>query len=364
MATKEASPIFSKIETEIIEKLCDVINWPSDSRNGITVPGGSNSNFMAIHCARQSKFPNIKKFGMDGKKIKIFISEDAHYSFEKACIVLGFGIDSLKKIRVDDFGKMDVKHLKEEILNSFKNHETPLCVCATAGTTVFGAFDPLSEIANICRQYNIWFHVDAAWGGPVLFSKNYKHLLHGIHLADSITFDAHKLFGASLTCSFYLTSHKNILQEANDVFGGQYLFHDNSSDIDRGRLSWQCGRRPDFFSFWAIWKSVGSIGLGDFVDKLYKIRDDVIDWIKDNPRIVIIKKPEYLNLCLKIKPPTEEYNESDWSKKVRNFLLEKNISMINYSKSGEDYFLRLIFVNAFLKFEHIESILRQVLDFH
>ena len=101
LATYEASPTFSVIESEVIESLGAVINWPVGLRDGVCVPGGSAANFMALHCARQKMFPDIKQKGMQGKQFKILVSSEAHYSFKKACAAMGFGTDALVAVPTD-----------------------------------------------------------------------------------------------------------------------------------------------------------------------------------------------------------------------------------------------------------------------
>lgn len=363
LATYEASPLFSSIEIEVIESLCKVFGWDAEKRDGISVPGGSAANFMALNCARQKMFPEMKKNGIGGKKLSIFVSSEAHYSFKKACVALGLGSDALIQVPIDDDGCMNVVELEKLIVENKNNGGTPLLVCATSGTTVLGAFDPIDKISNICKKHDLWLHVDGAWGGPAVFSDSLKKLVQGIHLADSVTFDAHKLFGASLTCSFLLTQHKGLLLEANDVSGGDYLFHPTEADcIDRGKMSWQCGRKAEVISFWTIWKSLGTKGLGAFVDRLLDIQQQTIKYIQSEPRLKLVSQPEYLNICVRILPPHDKSEINDWSKTVRETLKNKNLAMVNYSHNQEGPFLRLILAHPYLKFEHVQQILKWSLD--
>lgn len=360
LATYEASPAFSTIEAEVIEALCQIIGWPASKREGVSVPGGSAANFMAIHCARQKFLPQIKKNGMSGEKLIVYVSSEAHYSMKKACVVLGLGTDSLVSVPVDERGRMKPSELAELVADHRMQGFTPLLVVATAGTTVLGAFDPIDELALICHQNQLWLHVDGAWGGPALFSKRLRKHVRGIELADSMTFDGHKLFGASLTSSFFLTKHSGLLLEANDVSGGDYLFHSDDPTLDRGKLSWQCGRKAEAMSFWTIWKSLGSEGLGQFVDQLIEIREKALVWIKTQSRLELVANPEYLNLCLRVVPPSGP-NDKNWSKKVREVLKEKNLAMVNYSTNEQGTFLRLILAHPFLEFNHVRQILEWAL---
>ncbi len=364
MATFEASPAMTLVEMEVVKKLGQLIGWDSRNAEGVSVPGGSAANFMAIHCARQKKFPEAKENGWPANlKAKIFVSEEAHYSFRKACVALGFGNQSVITVATNSQGQMLSSDLKSKIKLHSQENDVPLLVCATAGTTVFGAFDPIEEISEICQQNKIWLHVDAAWGGPALFSKKLKPYVQGIEKVDSVTFDAHKLFGAQLTCSYFLTQDPQILLQANDVSGADYLFHDGNEVIDRGRLSWQCGRKADSLSFWTIWKSNGTDKLGEFVDRLVTVRDETVKWIQTQERLTLLADPQFLNLCVQIKPPEIAKQNKEqlktWSLHVREQLRDLNQAMVNYStlKDGTT-FLRLILANPQTDFAIVQNILK------
>lgn len=354
LATQEASPVFSTVESEVIQSLCSLIGWDHKISEGVAVPGGSAANFMAIHCARQKYFPEVKVSGLTNTVFRIYVSSDAHYSFKKAAAVLGLGLNNVIAIEVDILGRMKADALNNAIIKDKKIGYTPLLISATAGTTVYGAFDQIDQLSEIAKKHDLWLHVDGAWGGPALFSSKIKHLVHGIEKADSVTFDAHKLFGAAMTSSFFLTNQKGILLAANDVSGADYLFHNDDSIIDRGKLSWQCGRGADAFSFWTIWKSVGTDELGHFVDRLVDSRKEVETWIKQQPRLKILGRPEYLNLCVRITAPLNKSNQDrDWSKIVREQLKSEQKAFVNFSLDEDGTFLRFILAHPELKAEHL-----------
>ncbi|MFZ4405365.1 MAG: aminotransferase class V-fold PLP-dependent enzyme [Pseudobdellovibrionaceae bacterium] len=370
MATFEASSVLNLIEIEVVQNLCRQIGWlnsTSSTADGIQVPGGSSANFMALQCARHKKNPNYKINGLPANtKYKIFGSKESHYSLQKACVVMGLGLNALVQVNTDSDGKMSLQDLEFKIGKSISAGETPLIVYATAGTTVLGAFDPIPEIAKICQKNNIWLHVDAAWGGPALFSKKLRHHIQGSELADSWTFDAHKFYGAGLTCAFFLTQHTQTLFEANDVKGGEYLFHE-TENFDRGRLSWQCGRRADAVSFWTLWKSLGTEGLTQFIDDTLDLRDKLTVWIKDQPRLNLITEPDFLNVCVQVLPP-KDLNSSEeliksWSNKIRQNIKNKNLTLVNYSATADSTsFLRLILAHPFLKIEDLKNILTWAIE--
>lgn len=361
LATFEASSVLSSMEAEVVDALGKQIGWSLGCRSGVSVPGGSAANFMAVHCARQKLIPEIKAKGMQGQIFKVFVSTEAHYSFKKALAVLGIGIENLVQISVDHKGRMLADSLRDGIRKCKEAGEIPLMAAATSGTTVFGSFDELSTLSAICKEYGIWLHVDGAWGGPAIFSKKLRSLVSGIDLADSVTFDAHKLFGASLTSSFFLTKHIEILLQANDVAGGEYLFHSDDPTLDRGQISWQCGRRADAASFWTLWKSTGTEGLGNFVDRLVSVREEVLSWIQIQPRLELVAESDYLNICIRVRAP-QGVNDPDWSKKIREKLKANDQAMVNYSSNSDGSFLRLILAHPYLEFRHVRQVLEWALD--
>lgn len=141
-------------------------------------------------------------------RLVIFTSEDAHYSVKKLAAFLGIGYDNVYQVKVDSKGKMLVSDLEVQIARAIGEGAAPLMVSSTAGTTVMGAFDPLKDIAEVCRKHRLWFHVDAAWGGGALISRTYRRLLDGVELADSITWNPHKLLAAPQQCSTLLLRHE------------------------------------------------------------------------------------------------------------------------------------------------------------
>lgn len=115
-----------------------------------------------------------------GQRLVLFTSEDSHYSVQKMASFMGIGSDNVYQVHTDQLGKLRLDHLEQEIVRALREGARPFMVSATAGTTVLGAFDPLVGIADLCAKYDMWFHVDAAWGGGALMSKKYRPLLRGI----------------------------------------------------------------------------------------------------------------------------------------------------------------------------------------
>jgi glutamate decarboxylase len=155
------------------------------ARNRLFAPGGT---FGGI--AREGLARSLKHLGCQG--LAVLVSERGHYSFGKAADLLGIGRDHLVKVKTDTNNRIDLKLLRQECRRLQDENIRPLALVGIAGTTETGNVDPLEALADFAQELGCHFHVDAAWGGPTLFSDRYRHLLTGIERADSVTIDAHK----------------------------------------------------------------------------------------------------------------------------------------------------------------------------
>jgi glutamate/tyrosine decarboxylase-like PLP-dependent enzyme len=176
----------------------------------------------------------------------------------------------------------------------------PVMINATAGTTVLGAFDPVPEIAHVAREHGVWLHVDGAFGGSVLLSRARRHLLDGADLADSFTWDAHKMMGVPLTCSVALFRQKGLLQRNLDE-SASYLFQRDADEYNPGVRSIQCGRRNDALKLWTAWLANGDDGYERRVERLYALIDHAVSAIERDPDLTLVKRPQSVNVCFTIR---------------------------------------------------------------
>jgi len=183
-----ASPAAAELEIITMNWLLKIFGFPEKKGGGIFTSGGSMANLTALVTARRTKL------GDDFSKGVIYLSDQAHSSNIKAIRVLGFSKDQIRIIPTDSEFKFSLNKLKNAIAKDRLEGLQPFCLIATAGTTNTGTIDPLSEIAKICKTEKIWFHIDGAYGGAAILSKEGKKLLKGIEKADSLTVDPHKWF--------------------------------------------------------------------------------------------------------------------------------------------------------------------------
>ena len=347
MATFEISPVATLMELELIDRMNGLIGY--ENGDGLFCTGGSNANMLAMLCARNAAFPWIRDSGFaSGERPTAFISDQAHYSFVKAAGQLGIGIDNVVKVATDGEGGMLPAELDREVARCRAGGGDPFFVGATSGTTVLGAFDPLEDIAAVCRRHGLWFHVDGAWGGPALFSRRHRNLLAGCRLADSFTWDAHKLMGTTLICSAILTREKGVLHQAcalNSAADTEYLFHqDEDSGFNLGEQSLQCGRRIDALKFWLMWKHLGDDGWEAWVDRLFELAAYAAEKVEQSPNLEMLAPPQGLNICFRRRPPAG-IDADSYNLQIRELLRKSGRSMVNYSKARGRLAIRLVISN-------------------
>lgn len=322
------------IEKEIINKLCQITGYKDG--DGTIAPGGSMSNFMAILMARDHFDETIRENGVKGNLIA-YTSKESHYSIAKNAAFSGVGRKNVRYVKTNLKGQMLPSHLEELIQTDLNEGHLPFFVNTTAATTVLGAFDPIEEIDAVCKKYNLWHHVDGAYGGSVIFSKNYKRLTKGVENADSFSVNAHKMIGTPLTCSIILTKHKKCLYNSfsNDA---EYLYQTDGDDYNLGKTSLQCGRRNDALKFWTTWKSVGTKGLEKIVDHQFHLADAARDYIRNNPDYTFYSFDDSIAVCFNYKniPP----------KKLCTLLYEKSETMVGFGSFNGDDFIRFVTINA------------------
>ena len=323
------------VEKMIIRKVCSMIGW-DDQSDGTLAPGGSMTNFMSMLMARDVASAEARYKGLK-QNMTVYTSETSHYSIPKNAAFSGVGRENVRYVPADKEGRMDVSLLEDMIKDDLSNGNIPAMVNLTAGTTVLGAFDPIRLVVEICRKYNVWVHVDGAYCGSVLFSKKYKHLIDGVELVDSFSFNAHKMIGTPLSCSIIVVKNKKHLYDSfsNDA---SYLYQTDHDGFNLGKTSLQCGRRNDALKFWTLWKSVGTSGLEKIVDHQFKLADTARDYVRKHSDYTLYSFDESIGICFNYKDiPARD---------ICTALYEKSRLLVGYGSFKDIEFIRLVTINA------------------
>ncbi|KID59660.1 Pyridoxal phosphate-dependent decarboxylase, partial [Metarhizium hybridum] len=342
------APALSVIEKVTGRTLAAYFGFNSPSAGGISCQGGSASNLTSLVVARNSLYPDCKLNGGSSYQFAIFTSCHGHFSMEKAAITCGMGLSSVVHVPVNDDGRMNVNSLRKLVIQAKAQGKTPLYVNATAGTTVLGVFDPLHEIKTICEEFGMWFHVDASWGGSIIFSAKHRHKLTGCELADSLTISPHKMLNVPMTCSFLLTNNLSSFYTANSLDAG-YLFHDTEDDEvwDLANLTLQCGRRADSLKMALAWTYYGAAGFERRINHAFKMAAHLSGIIQKSPDFELVSPnpPPCLQVCFYYTPGGEmAKSERETSRRTRA-MVEKMVDrgfMFDFAPGPKGDFFRVV----------------------
>ncbi|WP_340609016.1 pyridoxal phosphate-dependent decarboxylase family protein [Xenorhabdus bharatensis] len=268
MAAWSHAPACVEIENKIINYFGITAGYRSEETNGIFTYGGSEANFTALICALVKKFPDYTNTGLS--KIKgnpvFYVSSDSHLAWLKIAVQSGLGKSAVRLIMVDKNGKFDVKKLREAIEKDKVSGKKPFFVSATAGTTNAGIIDPLDDIADICKEYDLYYHVDAAWAGAILLSDTYKYLLKGIEHSDSITLDAHKWLAAPMGTGMFISSCPGILSQSFAV-STNYMPDKYEDNLDPYACSVQWSRKFNGLKLFIPMAILGHTGFRNMIEQ-------------------------------------------------------------------------------------------------
>jgi len=316
--TFEVAPVFLIVERALIEYTIRKLGW-SQGGDGITAPGGSLANMYGLMLARHNLYPDIKTKGIAStqtKPLAIFTSEDSHYSVLKGANWMGIGTDNVLKVKTDYAGRMIPSELKKSIQMAIDDGKVPLAVNATSGTTVLGAYDDLSSLAEVCQAFSpkIWLHVDACWGGSAILSPKLQFLMKGAEHVDSLAWNPHKMIGAPLQSNIFVTQKSGLLAQCNSA-SATYLFQqDKFYDVsyDTGDKSVQCGRKTDAFQVWFMLKTRGERYFSEGVENAFAQAEYLAKEVREREGFELVLDPHSCtNVCFRYIPKSMRTLERD-----------------------------------------------------
>ena len=233
------------------------------------------------------------------RRFRIYTSDQAHSSAEKAAIALGLGEENVIRIPSDDQFRIDVNSLSQSIAKDRQNGLQPMAVVATVGTTSTASVDPVRDIGNVCREAKIWLHIDAAYGGGFAMVPEYEWMRKGWELADSIVINPHKTVFVPLDFSVLYVRD---LERLRCVFSlvPEYLRGD-TVEAEKNYMDYgiQLGRRFRALKAWVIWRSLGRAGVVARLREQIRLANLLADWIKKDDRFELSAQPSMGVICFR-----------------------------------------------------------------
>jgi aromatic-L-amino-acid decarboxylase len=315
------APMATEIEAQTIRWIADLIGFPDDC-GGLLVSGGNMANFVSFLAARSAKAGwNVRKEGLrgPGQPLRVYVSSETHTWIQKAADFFGLGTDAIRWINTDGEQRMDPSALQRQIEADAAAGMRPFLVVGTAGTVSTGAVDPLPEIAEICRRFDLWFHVDGAYGAPAAQVPGTPPALQAIREADSVAVDPHKWLYAPLEAGCVLVRDAKRLRDAFSYRPPYYILDDEVLNyVDYGP---QNSRGFRALKVWLGLQQTGRAGA------LQMIADDMA--LSRRLYASLSAHPEFETLTQSLSIATFRYVPSDLRKTTRTAETEAYLDRLN-----------------------------------
>ena len=328
-----SGPAGTEIEKLVVRWLGVLIGY-DDNAKGLLTSGGSMANLIALLIAsRRTAGPNIAQQGLwnSGSPLTVYASEEVHMSIAKAADILGLGRDNVRAVKTNERLQIDIDQLRQRIREDLENGYRPCCVVASAGTVNTGAVDPLKEVAAIANDFDLWFHVDGAYGAPGVLDQRKKSLFAGLELADSVSLDPHKWLYVPVDAGCLLFRDEATAKSAFNTDDADYIKVHGLVD-DETFAYWDFGvelsRRFRALKIWMTLRYYGVNRLAQTVSEDIALAEYLGELVTNDNEFELLAPVELSICCFRYRP-------SQLSEAELNELNERILSLVQ--KSGKAY---------------------------
>ncbi|MBD8504885.1 aspartate aminotransferase family protein [Hoyosella sp. G463] len=326
----------------------------STGADGIFTSGGTQSNLQAMLLARAEATARGATLG----QLRILVSEDSHFSLRTAARLLGLPPAAVVEVPVDEARRMDARELRRALEQCADRGEVPMAVVATAGTTDFGAIDPIEALAALSRSHDAWLHVDAAYGGGLLASRRRRPLLAGIEQADSVTIDFHKTWFQPVSSSALIVREGRMLGHA--TWHADYLNPRGAAMPNQVDKSLQTTRRFDAIKLWLTLRVMGADAIGDYFDAVIDLAHEVYDQARAFEDIEFAAPPRLSTLVFRYTGRHGNQEEDQLNRTIRSTLFSRGTAVVAATKVDGRQFLKLTLLNPKATLADIAGIIEQI----
>ncbi len=356
----EMGPANTALEANILKWMCSLAGYDK-SADGIFTSGGTLGNMTALLAARQAKVDyDIWTEGVKDNKFAFLISEQAHYSMQRSVQIMGMGEDSAILVPSDENYQMSIPDLKALYKKALNEGRKVIAVVANACSTATGSYDDLSKIADFCEEENLWLHADGAHGASALLSDKYKHLLNGIHRADSVTWDAHKMMMMPTLITAVLFKNG---QNSYEAFSEKatYLFEnaDSKDWFDYGHRTMECTKGMMGLKLYLCLKTYGQQVFSDFIDYTYDLTSRFAGMLQDADDFMIPLEPQSNIICFRYVP-NKNVDISELQVKIRQKIFEKEDFYICQTQLKDGFYLRCTIMNPFTGEFELQELMNEI----
>jgi aromatic-L-amino-acid/L-tryptophan decarboxylase len=349
------SPACTELETHVLDWLVPMLGLPekflsSSTGGGVIQDTASSSALCAMLAGRERATKYTTNLQGANGKLVAYTSTQAHSSLEKAAMIAGIGLDNLRLVEVDAEFAISPKALRDQIEKDRKAGLIPFFVCGTVGTTSSNAMDPLPAIAAICREHDLWFHVDAAMSGTAALCPEFRSYQQGVELADSYCFNPHKWMFTNFDCDcFYVADRKALINTLSIL--PEYLRNqatESGAVIDYRDWQVPLGRRFRSLKLWFVIRHYGVEGLQFHVRQHVALAQRFADWVRNDAHFEVIA-PAPLNLvCFRYRGSDEQ------NKLLMDRLNQSGDLYLTHTRLADGFVLRFCVGQTNTTLRHVE----------
>jgi aromatic-L-amino-acid decarboxylase len=344
----ESCPAVSELEEVTLAWLRQMLGLP-DNFWGMILDTASMSTLHGIAAAREAAADlKTREQGMSGRRdlprLRVYLSDFAHSSVEKAVITLGLGVEGVRKIPVDEQFRMRPDALAEAIAQDRREGMRPICVVATVGTTSCTSIDPVPAIADICEREGLWLHVDAAYGGAAAIVPEMRHVLDGCDRADSFVMNPHKGLFVPVDLSVLYTRKPEILRRAFSLVP-EYLRTEHD-DVVRNLMDYgiPLGRRFRALKLWFVLRYFGWNGIAERLRGHLRVAQSFKGWVEADPDFELLAPVHFGAVCFRAHPGgiDDEVELEKLNEDLLGAVNRGRETFLSHTKLGNRYTIRMV----------------------
>jgi aromatic-L-amino-acid decarboxylase len=356
--TWRTSPVATELETVVLGWLRQWLGLP-DEFGGVVYDTASVGSMHALAVAREEAGVSIRTLGLSGRAelpiFRVYVSDQAHSSIDKAAIALGLGEHNVRKIASDDAFRMNVTALREAISGDLRKEFKPLAVVATVGTTSTASVDPVRELAAVCAEHQMWLHIDAAYGGGLALLPESKWVTDAFDLADSIVVNPHKMLFVPFDFSVLYVREIERLRRVFTLVP-EYLRGDAAgAEINYMDYGIQLGRRFRALKAWMVWRTFGREGLAAHIREHLRLAELFASWVKADARFELSAPVVMGVVCFRFKAGNDTESDRRNSQIVETINAEGQAYLMQTKLRGR-IVMRLGLGNLLTTEEHVRRV--------
>lgn len=341
------SPAATELEQVTMRWLARLLELPP-SWTGVIYDTASIAGFTALAAAREALDLQIRERGMTGRDLpplRVYITGETHSHVEKAAIALGIGQRNVVRVECDDAYRMRPDALRAAIEADEKRAMRPLAVVATIGTTSTTSIDPVRAIAEITREMKVWLHVDAAYAGPAALIPEFRPMLDGVELADSLVVNPHKWMFVPMDLSVLFLKDESIVRRAFALIP-EYLTTPEEGVVNYMDYGLQLGRRFRALKLWFVMRHFGARGIRERLRHHIELAQEFAAWVRAQPNWEVLAPHPLSVVCFRYAPPRlDEAGRDAINAEILSAVNASGEIFLSHTKIDGRYALRLAIGN-------------------